>query len=222
MKEDRGTFRVRFGRFLTKLGIGMRAKLIIIFLTVQVIPLILLTITASRQISNLGDLMRELSVEDASEALNASAVENIERMSTDTAKKVADFLYGRDDDILYLASVAPSFENYRLFSDAQTGAVVDKGVWELASDGKSWVEVNPSPPATGGGVSTNSENNDMDGFHYRPPETYGTTRVPLYDEITFIGTDGTELLKYVAPDSPKIHYPMDSALKDVSLRENTY
>ena len=210
--------------WLTNLGLGMRTKLILIFLFAKVIPIVLLTAIAWRQINILGDELREIAVEDSSAALNDSAVENIERLSTDTAGRVAEFLYGRDDDLRYLAAMEPTEENYRAFAESRVGRVVKREEWVLAADGQSWVEAQqPAPVEDGQGTrSTNSENNDMDGFHYRGPDRMEYESIPLYDEITFVGLDGMEQVKVVAPDSPKVNHPFDTAKKNVSRRENTY
>ncbi len=200
----------------------MRSKLIMIFLMAKVIPLILLTIIAWQQIVTLGNVLREIAVTDSSKALNDSAVENIERMSTDTAKDVADFLYSRDDDIRYVATLDPTEENYRDFVEVNLRKVVKKGDWELNAEGTAWVEAEPPKQDLTGGVSTNLENNDMDGFHYRPAETFQYKAVPLYDEIAFIDLQGNEVVKYVSPNSTKIHHPFDRTKRNVSQRENTY
>ena len=71
--------------FFDRLGLGMSSKLIIIFLLVKVIPLILLAAIAWRQVTCLGDELKDIAVRDSWAARNDSAVENIERMSTDTA-----------------------------------------------------------------------------------------------------------------------------------------
>ncbi|GHV39107.1 hypothetical protein FACS189490_02160 [Clostridia bacterium] len=78
-------------------------------------------------------------------------------------------------------------------------------------------------------VSTNKENNDkiyaddpIDGFRYRASDNFTYKSIPLYDEITFIGLDGQELVKVTADGSPKSSYPLSSDKKNVSLRENTY
>lgn len=127
MKEKLRSINIAFGQFLTRIGIGMRAKLIIIFLIVKVVPLILLTLFAWRQINVLGDTLRQIAGEDASKALNDGAIENIERMTTDTAQEVAEFLYGRDADILYLASIEPNAENYRHFVEGKTARLMTNG-----------------------------------------------------------------------------------------------
>jgi methyl-accepting chemotaxis protein len=200
---------------------NMKTKLIVIFLAVKVIPLILLAVIAWRQFVILGDTLREIAVSDATNSLNDRATKNIERLSTDTARQVADFLYKRDDDILRVARMEPTEENYRIFVNNARSRVVKQGEWELAPDGSSWVsaeKVSPFPA----GVSTNNENNNMDAFHAIPGETFEYESIPLYDEITFVGLDGMELVKVTAADSPKRRFPMDSAPKNVSRRENTY
>ncbi|MDL2233127.1 response regulator [Ruminococcaceae bacterium OttesenSCG-928-L11] len=222
MKKQMKRMKMRFDNFLVRHGFGMRSKLITIFLVVKVIPLILLSAIALNQIVVLGDELRNIAVSDSSQALNDSAKENIERMTTDTASKVAAFLYERDDDIRFLAGMEPTEENYRRFAEAMTGRVITTGQWRLAEDGTSWVPEEPTPPLENlSGISTNVENNDMDGFHYREPDAFTYDEIPLYDEITFVDLNGNERVKVVT-DSNKTRYPMSRQLKNVSLRENTY
>ncbi|MDR3264578.1 MAG: response regulator [Synergistaceae bacterium] len=211
-------------KFLNRFNFGLRAKLIIIFLLVKVIPLILLTALAWKQIETLGRSLRELAVSDSTVALNAGAIEDIERMTTDTAQKVANFLYARDADILFLAGVAPSERTYRRFADSKTGKVVRRNEYKLAPDGMSWIPAKSAEPEGAGGVSSNPENNDrVNGasFHYRPPEPFVYEDVPLFGEVAFIGLDGRETIKIVTGPT-RIHYPMSAELKDVSKSENTY
>lgn len=222
MKKYIARFRLWIHHLGNKLGMKMRPRLILIFILVKVIPLILVTVIAWHQISNLGIVLREIAVEDSSEALNASAVENIERITTDTAMAVARFLYERDDDILYLAALAPSQEAYEAFSSSKSGTIFQTGEWTLSESGDAWVQEDTSKAETLDVVSTNSENNDKDGFHYREPDNYESVEIPLYDEITYIDLNGQELVKYVAPDSPKVNYPLSTQKRDVSRKENTY
>ena len=180
------------------LGFGMQTKLILIFLFAKVIPLLFLAFIAWRDFVILGDTLRTISVEDAQEALNDSAVENIERMTTDTALMVADFLYGRDADILYLAGIEPSEKTYRQFVESKQGRLVRSGEWRLAPDRQSWIPAEQPVVSETGGVSSNDENNLMEGFRYRPPDVLQYFTAPLYDEITFVDLDGNELIKVIA------------------------
>jgi len=210
------------------MGLGLRTKLILIFLVVKVIPIILIVVIAWTQITMLGNHVKEIAVNDSSEALNASAVENIERMTTDTANKVADFLYARDDDLLYLASMEPSEETYQEFINKKTGKVIQTGIWELSEDGLKWelkedsqTEEENAEADKDGGVSTNSDNNDKDGFHYRVPEDYEYQNIPLYDEITYVDLSGQEQIKVVT-NATKENYPLSAEKRNVSDKDNTY
>jgi len=226
MKKITRYFSDAVGNFINKLGLKMRAKLIIVFLVVKVIPLILITVIAWQQIVSLGNMLRELAVSDSVEALNDSAIENIERMTTETARNVADFLYARDDDILLLSRLDMSEDTFQAFAESKRAPVVNGSAWILSEDGASWVPADSSSEDTAVEAtddrSTNSENNDEDGFHYRAPDDFELVSLPLYDEITFVDLNGQEQLKYLSPDSSKTRYPMDSEKKDVSRKENTY
>jgi hypothetical protein len=229
--------------WMDRLGFSVRVRLIVVFLVVKIVPLVVLLLIAWSQFMALGEEITvhtnnlagemtqtleasgELAVTDASTALNASAIEQIERITTDIASNVADFLYGRDEHIRYLAQVEPTEENYARFLREMTGRVADKGTWKLADDGMSWIRTDAPEPDPRNDVSTNPENNDeVDGasFHYRPADTITYSAVPLYDEIAFIGTDLQEKVKVVAADSTKIHHPFDPELKDISVKANTF
>ncbi len=216
------SIKAKISSFINGLGLSVRTKLVVVFLFVEVLPLVLLTFIAWRQYVALGTMLQDNVLEDSTAALNASAVENIERLTTDTARRVADFLYDRDDDILYLAAMAPDEEVYRNFIETMQSAVIDTGEWILAEGGEKWVRADEQTPTAGGGISTNTENNDMGGFHYRQPETYTTHLIPIYDEITFIDLSGQEIIKVVASGSTKENYPLSPVLKDVSVKSNTY
>jgi hypothetical protein len=222
---------VSIGRILTKLGLGMRAKLIIIFVIIKVIPLVVLTIMAWNQARNLGgELNRRtqeltvksnealaktgaVAVDDSVRALNNFATDDIERISTDMAKRVADFLYDRDRDIRYAAGLRPGRESYRHFIENKRGDLVKSGEWELSADGSRWVPAKPAaePKAV---ASSNRENDTS--FRYRPPDNFETESRPLYLEMTYIDLEGNELIKVTS--SPR----MDSGLKNVADRRNTY
>ena len=226
MKKATDAFSRIFARITNKFGIGLRGKMLLVFLVAQIIPFVLLAVAAWQQIGALGRQISEIAVSDSSEALNDAAIESIERLTTDTANEVATFLYARDADILYIAGLEPTEENYAQFVESMVGRIITTGEWTLAEDGASWVlaETGKTETAEGatGGVSSNEENNNMGAFRYRQPESYSYIDIPLYDEITFLDLDGNEIVKYVTPASTKVNYQLDSALKNVSDKANTY
>ncbi|MCL2154333.1 MAG: ATP-binding protein [Leptospirales bacterium] len=205
-----------------KFNISIQFKLLVLFLVIKIVPLILLATIAWWEFRNLGTLLQKYSIEKSTESLNDMATENIERLTTDTAKAIADFLYKRDDDILFLSRINPSWENYNNFIESHKGKIIDRGKWALADDGKKWISDDALPVKEPDIKSTNEENNDRNGFNYRTPDSLTYKQVPLYDEVTFIGLDGSEIIKVCAKDSTKKNYPMSRQLKNVSNRYNTY
>ncbi len=214
-------------------AIGIRTKLIFLFVLIKVLPLILLAVLAWEGVAHLGSGLAERTdslssevrgtvaamgktfSEDAAKALDDRARGEIERITTDTARAVADFLYDRDHDVLLAARLEPSEALYRTFVDNRKRSLTDIGQWQLAADGKSWV-----PKATqtiDPKVATPSNAENKQDFHYRPPETVlRVVPAPLYHEITFVGLDGREKIKVT---QTKL-LPKD--LRDVSKKENTW
>ncbi|MDR1439201.1 MAG: hypothetical protein LBJ10_04080, partial [Clostridiales bacterium] len=226
-------------RFLDRFGLNMRVKLISIFLIVKIVPLVLIAMIAWRQFSSLSAELRSIAITDSRHALTAGAVEDIERITADTARRVADFLYARDDDIRYLASLAGAYGGdmdavemaYAQFVSGKMGRLVKPGRWELAPDGKSWAPSESRDMSDTAGKSTNAQNDDVvngSGFHSAAAESLEYELAPLYDEVTFIGLDGVEKIKVGTAHmetSRKSRYKEwfeTGDVKDVSDRRNTF
>lgn len=102
---------------------SIRSKLIGIFVLIKVVPLLVLAVFAWQAAEQLGAKVTERSTEmadkmlgtiksvgdtviaDASRALDDRSREAIERLTTDTARAIAGFLYDRDQDIAQAAAV---------------------------------------------------------------------------------------------------------------------
>ena len=215
----------------TRLGLGMRAKLITLFVVIKVVPLILLAIVAWEQARSMGsellDRTNELSktldralvktgdiaVSDAVSALDNLATQQIERTSTDIANRVAAFLYKRDADILFAASLPQDEKIYRAFVETAQGRIIKQGTWGLSEDGKRW-ERKELPASTVRIVSSIEQNKRR--FHYRQNDNFSYENRPLYLEMAFLDTAGRQQIK-VTTDS---RFP--STLLDVSNKANTY
>ncbi|MDR3136413.1 MAG: response regulator [Coriobacteriales bacterium] len=216
-----------FEKLTNRLGMGLRSKLVAIFVVVKVVPLVILAFLAWWQITSFGVALSERAIEDSSVALNNSAIESIERMTTDAAQNVADYLYQRDADIQYLATVEPDAKNYQSFIERMTGRLVEQGIWALAADGMSWErgDLPASSDTEDDSPSSNAENDDVvtgATFHHRDPDFITYTNVPLYDEITFINLAGQEQVKVTATGTTKVNFPLSPELKNIRQRQNTY
>lgn len=214
-------------------SLGIRGKLIGIFLAIKVIPLVLLAGVAWDAIQDMGAStieesksasaeMRQtikeagdLAVADSVRALDTKAREAIERLTTDIARDVARFLYDRDSEVLYASTIEPSATNYRNFLSTRKRHISTHENWVMSQSGTHWEPartVLQDAPMRGAKVERNSKN-----FHYRHPEAvdFGQ-REPLYLEMTFVDLAGKEQVKVTASEF------MNERKEDISQRENTY
>jgi diguanylate cyclase (GGDEF)-like protein len=214
------------------LKLSVRVRLILLFIGIKVVPLVLLVYVAwyqteetaaalGTQIETLVSTADEaihrvgnLAIDDAVDALDAHARDEIERLATDTAGQVADFLYSRDADILLVAGHTPDEAMYRNYIEKQRRILVVHGNWRLNAAGTDW---EPETALPGGDyIAEPGSNDNVTSFHYRPPAFFKAERRPLYLEMTFVGLDGKERIK--ATSSPL----MNPALQDISQRSNTF
>lgn len=205
--------------FLNKLGFGLKGKLVSVFIITNVIPLVFLLGIAWTQTASLGNILNEIALVDSADALKTNAINNVERMATDLGNDIAGFLYQRDEDLLYLAALEPTEENYRLFARGKTGAVMDTGHWVLDEEQNRWELIDEYHRENDHDYMVNDDEFDV---NVRDPEKFVYYDMPIYDEITFIDLDGNEVVKIVEEGSDKIHYPLSATKKNVSLKENTY
>ncbi|WP_246167833.1 sensor histidine kinase [Propionivibrio limicola] len=219
-----------FRRFFDTMGI--RGKLIVIFVAIKVVPLVLLAGYAWQSARNLGagvsaqgvemaDAMREaqrktgkMAVDDAVRALDERSREAIEALTTSLARQVADFLYERDRDVLAAANLAPSEAEYRRFMASHVRSLYVHGKYAPSPDGKGWQP--ESPFAAENPVRPPLPDNAKD-FHARSPENYGArVLAPLFLEMTFVDPGGQEKVKVQNGDLLK------PGLRNISRRENTF
>ncbi len=214
-----------------KYSFGLRLKLVSLFVLIKVIPLILLAFVAWHQAVELGDEMRtrtggiakqtiqklsdvgELAVNDTVKALDDRTTDEVERMTTDAANLLANFLYARDDDLRFLATFTPDEKIFKNFLTTKTDLLLKPRKWILSEDGKSWVphgEYEKLPRV----LPKNLQNKEK--FRSRQPDNFEFIRVPLYLEATYINLEGQELVKVTTSDL------LDSELKNVADKKNTF
>ena len=213
-------------------SLSVRVRLILVFIAIKVVPLVLLVWIAWNQtleIANyLGEQFGKLvstanqaihrvgdqAIDDAVSALDTRSRDDIERLTTDTALRVAEFLYGRDSDILYAASLPPNETAYRHFVERKRRDLIMHGAWRLNAEMTGWEPV--AVPLPDEYVAVPGSRDNEASFHYQPPVKLRSANVPLYLEMSFVGLDGKERIKVTT--SPRV----TPELKDVSRRGNTY
>lgn len=212
---------------------GIRSKLIALFVAIKVLPLVMLAYFAWQGVEQLGlslsqeteqladevkTTVADMSTRFAKEsvrALDDRAREELERLTTDTARAVADFLYDRDRDILLVATLPTNEHQYQQFLDTRTRYTTPTGRWRLTADGQGWESENKVEPKFELASSLNAEN--LQDFHSRPPE--GVSRSvpsPLYYELTYLDLNGREVIKASRGQV------LPKGLRDVSQKANTW
>jgi len=149
-------------------NVSIRTKLIAVFLVIKIVPLILLAwiawegaralgVDVSAHVNGMAAAMRttvtqigETVTADSIKALDDRSREAIERLTTDTARDVAEFLYRRDRDIRYAATLAPDEDAYRRFLESRIGSVTRHEEWVATQDGTGWRRCRPTPLLPGG------------------------------------------------------------------------
>ncbi len=220
-----------FIQFLLGANLGMRAKLIILFVIIKVVPLLLIALLAWQETSTMGDELRNrikqliitlnnsltqtttVAIEDSMEAIADRATKEVERTTTDLANQVASFLYSRDADIRFLANIKPDKQIFESFIKEKTGRILEQTTWVLSKDGTKW---EPQTPAVYQKPTLSSNSDNDISYHNIPPYPYSFKTIPLYHEVSFVDMQGKEVIKVTNGDLT------DKALKDVSKRENTF
>ncbi len=214
-------------------SLGIRTKLIVIFILIKVLPLLALAWFAWHQISGLvekmqfsfeatteesqqmGEKVVQLATKDSIRALDEKSREAIERLTVDTAQDVARFLYERDHDIQQAAFFDPSEANYHDFLKSKFSPIIGHDPFTMDKEGKIW-EVEENAHTERLVVQANNQNNAKD-FHSSPPEKRGKpVNHPLYLEMTFIDLTGKEKIKVITSDL------LPHSLQDISQKENTF
>ncbi len=223
-----------FDKFFSSLlrYMGIRGKLITIFLLIKVVPLILLAWMAMAEIGGLGEKVgqqstelladtqrlvgqiSDLASENSIAALDLKSRESIERLTSITAQAVAAFLYERDEDILQAARLEPDCKNFTDFLEFRRRPVVYHEPWQLNREGDAWI-------TSEGAVEQPSvwpENCDnRKAFHYRSLEATGLVGdKPLYLEMTFVDLNGQEKYKVTTSEL------LPKELHNVAEKENTW
>ncbi|WP_020587549.1 ATP-binding protein [Desulfobacter curvatus] len=213
---------------------SIRTKLIAIFVLIKVLPLVALAWFSWHVISDLADTLKkqteqvaqdtnklvggiaDMATNNSIEALDDRSRQAIERLTTDTARQVADFLYDRDVDIRLAAQLTPGKKAFQTFLSGRTRKVVmDDGKWKMNEDGTKWVSADPAPVQYKEVTARIEDNRNQ--FHYRPPEATGVIEYrPLYLEMTYVDLSGMEKFKV---SNTRL---LPETLLDVSKKENTF
>jgi diguanylate cyclase (GGDEF)-like protein/PAS domain S-box-containing protein len=215
--------------FLSNLNI--RTKLIILFIFIKVIPLILLAVITLFGIHALDvsftensvqlkettkevvSSTAEIAVADSISALDRKSQDSLEKMSNQLAHAVADFLYERDHDLLFLATVSRDKKIYENFVHSKTRSVIKEQSDLYSYDNALSIWRRSEQFADEALYKKAALPDNAREFNRIDPVEPEREGLPLYKEVTFFDLQGVEQIKVSSLDVKK---------KNISLPENTY
>ena len=126
-------------------NLSIRIKLIIIFIVIKILPLLLIAYIAYEGVLKLDNYLTKstnflfnqskeiilntanASIEDSIKNLDKKSQESLEKVSYEIANQVANFLYERDKDILFLSKLDINQDVLKSFNDTKKRAVLLHG-----------------------------------------------------------------------------------------------
>lgn len=216
-------------RFLSNLNI--RTKLIVLFTAIKVIPLIILALvtlfgiyslydfftentrqleqTAERVVTSTG----EIAIADSILALDRKSQESLERITDKIADSVADFLYQRDTDLLFLSSLPQTEDIFKSFMLSHRRSVMpDESIFYSYDDITNEWQRDSALVLETELKQANLADNARE-FHRVDKIKYEQHFIPIYKEVVFFDLTGQEQVKISDLNPHKVN---------ISNHNNTY
>ena len=208
----------------------IKTKLILLVIVIKVIPLVLILLLSLAGIEKLSgiierkaqstlvnsmDVLKEtttLAIEDSEKALDKKSQESLEILTKNIASNVAEFLYQRDNDILFLSNSTNLSEKlFSTFYSSQKRKVIIPQEFSYDELNDKWIIENAPKPISNNMVSNIKENEKY--FNHIKEKEYSKKQILIYKEITFVDLKGNEKIKVSSSDK---------TLKNISKKENTF
>jgi len=208
---------------------SIKTKLILIFITFKVIPLLLLATVSVISFLAIDTLLKKSSekivnqsqssilnttnkaISDSIVALDQKSQSVLEDKTKMIAEQAAAFLYQRDADILLLSKLKIDNRVLKKFYAQKIRSVYLPSVYRYDAVKEQWIGYDEKTVSPSVQKSTLKDN--ATAFHKLPRQIVHQKNIPIYKEISFYKPDGKELYKISS---------IDPALHDISDRWHTY
>ena len=210
---------------------NIKIKLIVIFIVIKVIPVLIISSIALFGIRSLFSFFNNsslsiettardvitstatLAIEDSILALDRKSQNSLEILSIQIAQEVANFLYERDSDILFLSENTPNMHMYQHFLENKTRKVIDINTTGYRYDAsqKAWIHKDDADQEKRIDSAVLEDNKRE--FQRIDLKHYPTKDLPLYKELTFFDLHGNEQIKLSSINSQKTN---------IAQKANTY
>ncbi len=211
-------------------AISIKAKLIALFVIIKILPLLAISYIAYAGVikleeylnSNTEKLFKEnkdilvntadAAIEDSIKNLDEKSQSSLERATKDIADEISNFLYERDNDLLFLSKLNLNQNVLKNFYDSKLRDITLHGEYYYDDESQSYKTNENVKPKERAIKEATLEENSLE-FNYFDPYNYDVKAIPIYKEVVYFDLKGQEKFKISQ---------IDSKLNDVSNKKNTY
>lgn len=210
--------------------ITIKLKLILLFVLIKILPLLLIAFIAYEGAIKLDNYVQKstrylfnknkeiilntanASIEDSIKNLDKKSQLSLERLSYELANKVADFLYERDKDILFLSNIDLSQKIINSFYNAKQREIISHEKYQYNYKTDAWESTKEPKKELRDKRTALLEDNKKE-FNYTDPLQLNKKLIPIYKEVSYFDLKGKEIYKTSQ---------INKKLLDLSKKENTY
>ena len=211
-------------------NLSIRIKLIIIFILIKIFPLLLLAYIAYEGVFKLDEYLTKstnflfnqskeiiintanASIEDSIKNLDKKSQESLEKVSYEIANQVANFLYERDKDILFLSKLDINYDVLRFFNDSKKKTILLHESY-FYDEATNTYKTNEDLKVEERDKKTANLIDNKKEFNFIDPINFSKKEIPIYKEITFFDLRGNEKYKVSSINEEKLN---------ISNKKNTY
>lgn len=209
---------------------SIKVKLIVIFILIKIIPLLIIAYIAYSGALKLDEYLRtstkylfnqskeiiletaNASIDDSVRNLDKKSQLAIERISYEIAKNIADFLYQRDEDILFLSKLELNQKVLESFYNSKKRDIVVHDKYYYDDKTNEWITSEVLSKDTREQTNALLEDNEKE-FNFTDPQYLKKKNIFLYKELVYFDLEGKEKYKISQ---------INKELLDISNKQNTY
>jgi signal transduction histidine kinase/CheY-like chemotaxis protein/HPt (histidine-containing phosphotransfer) domain-containing protein len=211
-------------------NLSIKIKLVLLFVVIKILPLLLIVYIAYSGVINLEKYIQDStrylynknkeivlntaneSIDDSIKNLDKKSQYALERLSFEIAHQVADFLYERDKDILFLSKLSLDNNILKKFYETKNRDILIHEDYIYDDKTNLWISSNTPGKVSREKTQATLVDNETE-FNFTDPLLLKKKSIPLYKEVSYFNLEGKELYKVSQ---------IDNTLKDISNKKNTY
>ncbi len=211
-------------------NLSIRIKLIIIFILIKILPLLFIAYIAYEGVLKLDTYLNKsttflynqskeiiintanASIEDSIKNLDKKSQDSLEKISYQIANQVAEFLYERDKDLIFLSKLDLNQKVLDSFYESKNKDITIHSEYYYDDETNTYKSKEEFKSIKRDKKTATLKDNEKE-FNYIDPINYKTKSIPIYKEISFFDLNGVEKYKVSSFNKEKV---------DVSNSKNTY